>query len=67
MKTFKIRYRKGWFFYKIFDNSHLKFGKMKKAKTKKSILSCPLIVNKTFSQTEFIIGKSDLAHIMHFQ
>ena len=30
--TFEIHYKKGWFFHKIFDNSHLKFGKMKKGK-----------------------------------
>ena len=27
----------------------------------------PLIVNPTFSKTEIVIGKSDFAHIMHFQ
>ena len=40
---------------------------MKKAKIKNSIFDSPLIVNQTFSQTEFIIGKSYFAHIMHFQ
>ena len=30
-KNLEIHYKKGWFFHKIFDNSHLKFGKMKKA------------------------------------
>ena len=36
-------------------------------KSKNSILDCPFIVNQTFSQTEFVIGKSDFAHIMNFQ
>ena len=31
------------------------------------MLGGPLIVKETFSRTEFIIGKSDFAHIMHFQ
>ena len=29
-------------------------------------MTAPLIVNQTFSQTEFIIDKSGLAHIMNF-
>ena len=53
-------------YYKIFDNSHLEFGKGKKAKIKNSIFDGPLIVNQTFSQTEFVIDKSYFAHIMHF-
>ena len=36
-------------------------------KLKISIFDDPLIVNKTFSQTKFIIGKYDFAHIMGFQ
>ena len=55
--------KKGWFFHKIFDNSHLKFEKWKRKKFKNSIFDSPLIVNQTFPQTEFIIGKSYLAHI----
>ena len=42
----------------------MKFGKGKKAKTK--IFDGPLIVNQTFSQTEFVTEKSDFPHIMHF-
>ena len=34
-RTFEGHYRRGWFFQVIFDNSNLKFGKMKKAKIKK--------------------------------
>ena len=34
-KLVELLFKKGWFFHKIFDNSHLKFGKMKKAKIKK--------------------------------
>ena len=26
----------------------------------------PLIVNPTFTQTEFVFAKSDFVHIMHF-
>ena len=40
---------------------------MKKTKLKISIFDSPLIVNQAFSKIEFIIGKSDFAHIMHFQ
>ena len=62
---------KGWFFHEIFDNIHLKSGKTKKKKKPKlkktSIFGSPLIVNKFFSRAQFIIGKSDFAHIMHFQ
>ena len=54
-------------FHKIFDNSHFKFGKMEKGKIKNNIFNSPFIVNQTFSQTEFIICKSDFAHIMHFE
>ena len=50
---------------KIFDNSHLKFGKRKLAKVKKNIFEGPLIVNETFSQIEFVICKSSFAHVMH--
>ena len=40
---------------------------MKKAKIKKnSIFNGTIVLNQTFPQTEFIIGKSDIAHIMHF-
>ena len=28
--------------------------------------SSPVAVTQTFSQTEFVIGKSNFAHIMHF-
>ena len=45
-----MHYKKGWFFRKIFDNSHLKFEKVKKAKIKNSIFDSLLIVNETFSQ-----------------
>ena len=31
------------------------------------IFGRPLIINQSFSQTTFIIGKSDFAHIMQFQ
>ena len=64
IKTLEILYKKGWSLHKIFG--HLKFGKMKKGeKIKKSIFDSPL--NQTFSQTEFIIAKSEFAHIKHFQ
>ena len=32
-----------------------------------NIFDNSLIVNKTFSQTEIIIGKSDFAYIVYFQ
>ena len=35
IRTLKIHYKKGRFFHNIFDNSHLKFGQMKKVKIKK--------------------------------
>ena len=35
IRTFEIHYKKEWFLHKNFDNSHLKFGKMKKLKIKK--------------------------------
>ena len=38
-----------------------------KQKLKSSIFASSFIVNQTSSQTEFIIGKSDFPHIMHFQ
>ena len=41
-------------------------GKGKRQKVKNSIFDGPLIVNQPFSQTEYVIGKSDFAHIMHF-
>ena len=44
--------------------SHL--GKWKKPELN-SIFDNPLTVNQAFSQIEFIIGKSEFAHIMHFQ
>ena len=34
---------------------------------KNNIFDSPLIVNQTFSKTEFIIGQSDFAKIIHFQ
>ena len=34
-RTPEIHYKNGWFFHKIFENSQLKFGKIKKAKIKK--------------------------------
>ena len=37
---------------------------MKKVKIKNSIFDGPLIVIQTFSQIEFIIDKSDFAHII---
>ena len=37
--------------------------KWKRKKFKNSIFDSPLIVNQTFPQTEFIIGKSYFAHI----
>ena len=40
--------------------------KWKRQKLKSSIFDSPLIVNQTFSQTEFVIGKSGVAYIMHF-
>ena len=40
--------------------------KRKKQKLNNSIFDGPLIVNQTFSQTEFIIGKSNFANIMYF-
>ena len=40
--------------------------KRKRQNLKNKIFDGPLIVNQTFSQTEFVIGKSDFAHIMHF-
>ena len=39
---------------------------MEKKKLKNDIFDSPFIVNQIFSQTE-IIGKSEFAHIMHFQ
>ena len=41
-------------------------GKGKKQKLKITIFDGPLIVNQTFSQTKYLIGKSDFAHIMNF-
>ena len=38
-------------------------GKGKKQKLKNTIFDGPLIVNQTFSQTEYFIGKSDFAHM----
>ena len=58
LRTLEIR-------YKSFNNSHLKF-EGKKEKLKNSIFKGPLIVNQTFSQTKFDIGKSDFAHVMHY-
>ena len=34
---------------------------------KNSIFDSPFIEKQNFSQTEFIIGISDFAHIMHFE
>ena len=66
--TLEIHYGKRRFFHKVFDNNQMKFGKIKKAKIKKkNIFDSPLILNQTFSQTEFVIGKSGFVHIMHFQ
>ena len=48
IRTLEIHYKKGWFFHKIFDNSHLKNGKMEKAKIKKnSVFDGPLIINQS--------------------
>ena len=44
---------------------HLK--KQKRQTLKNKIFDRPLILNQTFSQTKFIIGKSDSAHITQFQ
>ena len=44
--------------------------KLKEWKTqtlKNDIFDSPLIINQTFSQTEYVIGKSDFIYIMHFQ
>ena len=41
IRTFKIHYKKEWFFHKIFDNSHLVFRKTKEEKIKTSILDRP--------------------------
>ena len=38
----------------------------KRQKLNNRIFEGPLIVNQTFSQTEFIIDKSGFAHIMNF-
>ena len=35
MRTLEIHYKIECFFHNILDNSHLKFGKMKKIKSKK--------------------------------
>ena len=35
-------------------------------KLENSLLSDSLIVNQTFSQTEYVIGKSDFAYVMRF-
>ena len=59
LRTLKIH-------YKIFDNSHLKFGKKRRQKSKNSIFDDSLITNQAFSQTENVTGKSDFAHTMHF-
>ena len=64
IRTLEICFKKGWFFHKKFDNSHLKFGKMKKPKLKNSNFDGPFIVN--VSQIEINIGKSEFAHIMCF-
>ena len=66
IRTLEIDHKRGWLFHKIFKNSHLKYGKMKKQKLKNNIFDGPLILNQTFSQTEFIFGRSDFAQIMHF-
>ena len=48
IRTLEIHYKKGWFFHKIFDNSHLKNVKMEKAKIKKnSVFDGPLIINQS--------------------
>ena len=40
--TLGIYYKKRWFFFKIFHNSHLKFGKMKKVKIIKEHFQWPV-------------------------
>ena len=35
-------------------------------KLENSLFNDPLIVNQTFSQTEYAIGKADFAYVMHF-
>ena len=42
IRTLEIHLKKGWYFHKIFDNSHLKFGKMKKAKIRKQHFRQPV-------------------------
>ena len=60
-KTLEIHCQKEWL---QLDGWNLE--KWKKWKLKISIFDSPLIVNQIFSQTEFNIGKSDSALIMHF-
>ena len=50
IRTLEIHYKEGWFFHKIFDNSHLKFGKMKKAKIKKQHFRQPVNRKPNFFQ-----------------
>ena len=40
--------------------------KGKRQKLENSLFDDPLIVNQTLSQTEYVIDKSDFAHVMHF-
>ena len=42
------------------------FEKWKKQKLKKSVFDSPLILNQTFSLTQFIVGKSDFPHYYAF-
>ena len=41
-------------------------GVGKRQKVKNTIFDNPLIVNQPFLETEYVLGKSDFAHIMHF-
>ena len=56
LKTLKIH-------YKIFISN---LSKWEKQTLKISIFDGPLIINQTFLQIEYFIGKSHFAHIMHF-
>ena len=40
--TIEIHFQKRWLFHKIFDNSHMKFGKTRKAKIKKQHFRQPV-------------------------
>ena len=53
--------------FKLYEYQTLGLMKMDNMnKIKNNIFDGPLIVNQTFLQTEFDIGKSDFSHIMDF-